>query len=185
MNFIFSFIWFFISIFEKIYWYIKRKNQIGTLSECGNSVTIGRHCTFLGNIFIGNDVYIGEYCRLQSVKSRIILGDHIMFGPNVSIHAGNHRIDLVGKFMKNVKSHEKREEDDLDVIIENDVWIGSGVIVLQGVVIGEGSVIGAGCVISNSVPPYSIVVGNKTRQVSKRFDADTILIHKRLLKDES
>jgi acetyltransferase-like isoleucine patch superfamily enzyme len=51
------------------------------------------------------------------------------------------------------------------VIIENDVWIGTGAVVLKGTRIGHGSIIGAGSVVSGNIPPRSLVVGNPARVV--------------------
>ncbi len=48
---------------------------------------------------------------------------------------GDHRTDIVGKPMFCITDAEKRPEDDADVIIENDVWIGANAIVLKGVTI--------------------------------------------------
>ena len=56
----------------------------------------------------------------------------------------------------------------VDIIIENDVWIGDNAIILSGAHIGEGSVIGAGSLISRNIPSYSIVVGNPGRVIGNR-----------------
>lgn len=48
----------------------------------------------------------------------------------------------------------------LPVVIEDDVWIGSGVIVLPGVTIGKGSVIGVGSIVTKDIPANVIAVGN-------------------------
>ena len=102
-----------------------------------------------------------------------------MFGPNVSIVTGNHRIDVIGKHMIDV--HEKREIDDLDVIIENDVWTGMGVTILKGVRIGEGSVIGANALITKDVPAYSIVTTKSEMIIRKRFSDEDLYIHKQII----
>jgi acetyltransferase-like isoleucine patch superfamily enzyme len=47
------------------------------------------------------------------------------------------------------------------------VWIGFDACMLPGVDIGEGSVIGARSVVSESVEPYSVVVGNPARVVRR------------------
>lgn len=65
-----------------------------------------------------------------------------MTGPNVSIITGNHRIDLIGRYMNTVSNDEKLPENDQDVIIEGDNWIGAGAIILNGVKIGIGAVVG-------------------------------------------
>ena len=54
-----------------------------------------------------------------------------MFGPNVQIHGGNHTINTVGSYMKEVD--DKKLGDDGNVIICDDVWIGAGSIILKGI----------------------------------------------------
>lgn len=181
MKYIYKIAWGVITIIEKFYWFIKRKVQKDQFNKCGKNVFISRYCHFNGMIEVGDDIYIGQGCRLQSTSSKIILGNHIMLGPNVSIHGGNHRTDIVGRLMKSIKLSEKRVEDDLDVIIENDVWVAANVIILKGVRIGEGSIIGAGCVISDNIPPYTIVTGNVLRKNRPRWTDEDIARHKLLL----
>ena len=67
-----------------------------------------------------------------------------MFGPNVTIITGNHRTDIIGKTMISVTINEKLPENDENVVINDDVWIGANAIILKGVTIGKGSVVGAG-----------------------------------------
>ena len=90
-----------------------------------------------------------------------------MIGPNLTVMGGDHRYDVVGVYMFDVK--EKKEDNDQVVVIEDDVWIGANVILLKGVVIGSGSVIGAGSVITKSIPPNSIVYGSAARVVRNRI----------------
>lgn len=62
------------------------------------------HGTFHFNrIEIGNDVYIGRNACFQSSYGKIVIGNHVMFGPNVHIHGGNHKINQVGMYMKAVQ----------------------------------------------------------------------------------
>ncbi len=55
-----------------------------------------------------------------------------------------------------------------DIVIEDDVWIGSGARVMDGVTIGRGAIIGAGAVVTKDVPPYSIALGVPARVVGRR-----------------
>jgi len=152
------------------------------MAACGKNVWIGRNWKITPDlIYIGDDVSIGVGSILQSTGSKIVLGNHIMFGPNVSVHGGNHRIDILGRYMKSITVDEKRKGiDDDDVIIEDDVWVGNGAIILKGVRIGKGSVIGAGVVVYKSVPPYSIVTSSKM-EIRKRFNEEQIEEHEKLL----
>ena len=76
-------------------------------------------------ITVGDDVSLGLRPCLIATRSQIRIGNHVMFGPEVAIRGGNHRIDVVGRFMKSVTDAEKRPEDDLGVVIEDDVWVGT------------------------------------------------------------
>jgi acetyltransferase-like isoleucine patch superfamily enzyme len=66
--------------------------------------------------------------------------------------------------------NDKKKGDDLDIIIQDDVWIASGVIILKGVTIGKGSIIGAGSLVNTNISPYSIAVGTPARVIKKRFN---------------
>jgi maltose O-acetyltransferase len=102
-----------------------------------------------------------------------------MFGPQVAVIGGRHNTSVVGRFMIDVT--EKRPEDDLGVVIQDDVWVGARAIILRGVVIGRGSIVGAGALVTKSVPPYAIVVGVPARVVRFRWDVETILEHEAAL----
>ena len=53
--------------------------------------------------------------------------------------------------------------ENQDVIIGNNVWIGAQVCVLPGVTIGDNSVIGAGSVVTKSIPTNVLAAGNPCR----------------------
>ncbi len=106
---------------------------------------------------------IGNYCSIASGVS-FLLG-------------GNHRINGLLTFpvkVKLVKSTPDEAVTKGKIVVEDDVWIGTGATILSGVTIGKGSVIGAGAVISQNVEPFSIVVGNPGKVVRKRFNDDVI-----------
>lgn len=173
-----------IDFIEKAVWYVKKENLRRRLGACGKNVHIGRHfmVTCPENIFIGDDVYIGDHCRLQSTNSHIYIGNHVMLAPEVAIHGGNHRYDIVGRYMKSIRLDEKREGiDDADVVIEDDCWVAGRSIILKGVTIGKGCVIGGGAIISKNTENYAIVVGCN-KQIGKRFTDEQIKIHEELLK---
>ena len=154
---------------------IKRK----MFASCGKNVIIAKGGTFTyNNIHIGNKVYIGDNAMFMSTRAKIFLGNNIMFGPHVFIITGSHRMDIIGKYMIDVKDIDKRPEDDKDVIIHDDVWVGASSIILKGVIVGEGSVIAAGSVVTKDVMPYSIVGGIPAKTIKMRFTPAEILKHK-------
>ena len=104
----------------------------------------------------------------MSTNAKVIIGNDVMFAPNVTIVTGDHRVDILDKPMMDVKESEKLPENDQDVIFEGDNWIGTRVIVLKGVTIGKGSVVAAGALVTKSVPPYAIVAGVPAKIIRTR-----------------
>jgi maltose O-acetyltransferase len=146
----------------------------------GRNFRFGPYGTYtFQTIFVGDDVSLNERPILLAAESKIIIGNKVMFGPEVMILAGDHNTSILGSFMYDVT--DKRPQDDRDVMIEDDVWIGSRAIVLKGVIIGRGSIVAAGTVVSRNVPPYAIVAGVPARVVKYRWDVDSILRHEEVL----
>ena len=134
-------------------------------------------------IHVGDDVSLGIGAVLWAVAPAYIeIRDKVIFGPNVTVMAGDHVMDVSGAFMADL--HEKRPGDDMPVIIERDVWIGANAIVLKGVTIGRGSVVGSGSVVTRSVEPYSIVCGVPARKLRDRFTPNQVREHEEFLGPE-
>ncbi|MBE6807672.1 MAG: CatB-related O-acetyltransferase [Ruminococcaceae bacterium] len=153
----------------------------------GNPVRIPTGCSFSGceNIHVGHHVYFGASTRILTTKAKLTIGNYVMFGPDVTIVTGDHRTDVLGRYMCALTDEDKRPEDDQDVIIQDDVWIGAGATILKGVTIGRGSVIAAGSVVTKSCPPYSIVGGVPAKVLKARFTEEEIALHERRLSGEN
>ena len=171
-----------IYIWEGLIWTIKRKYILRQMGAFGNGSSIGRNWSIPtpSKVFIGDDTSIGDHCRLQCVNSEIHIGSHVMLAAEVAIHGGNHRYDIVGRYIKSIGNDEHRSDDDGDVIIEDDCWIGGRATILKGVTIGRGSVIGGGAIITRDIEPYSVVVGVNI-VLRKRFTEEEINLHESLL----
>ena len=152
------------------------------LKKCGKDVRFGKNIEITwGNCSIGDDVYVGDDATFLCANAQLCIGDHVMFWPNCSIITGDHRIDIVGKYMSEVTVAEKLPENDLPVTIEGDNWIGANAIILKGVTVGTGSVVAAGSVVIHNVPPYSIVGGVPAKVISERFSPSEIQQHEKAL----
>jgi acetyltransferase-like isoleucine patch superfamily enzyme len=132
------------------------------------------------SIIIGSHVYIGPGAFFSASESSITIGNKVLFGPKVTIMGGDHNISPIGQYMYDVK--HKEPNDDLPVVIQDDVWVGTGAIILKGVTIGMGAVVAAGAVVTKDVPPYSIVGGVPAKVISMRFSESEIIEHKRILR---
>lgn len=150
--------------------------------SCGKKVLICRDCKATwNNVIIGNDVSINEGARFLNSRAKVIIKDHVMFGPNVTVITGDHRIDLIGRYMSSVTDNEKLKANDVNVIFEGDNWIGANVTVLKGVVIGKGAVVAGGAVVNKNVPPYAIVAGVPAKVIKMRFNEADIARHEEAL----
>ncbi len=158
-----------------------------SMAQCGKQVSIGRKFRAYGisNISLGSDVGLGESNTMMTARAKIRIGDHVMTGPNVTMITGGHRTDMVGRYMSTVTNAEKHPEDDCDIVLEGDNWIGANVTILRGVTIGRGAVIAAGAVVTKNVPPYEIWGGLPAHYIKARFDEDTLKEHIALLDNKN
>lgn len=148
---------------------------------CGRNVRFNPFDDFsYRTVFLADDVFIGKGAKFSAAAgNRIVVGRKVMFGPNVTIMAGDHNVSQIGRFMFDVC--EKSPENDQPVTIEGDAWIGAGATILKGVTIHWGSVVGAGAVVTRDVPPYAVVAGVPARVLRYRFGEQEIERHESLL----
>lgn len=128
---------------------------------------------------VGDYTSIPKGATFYCTEAPLTIGKKVIFGPHPTIITGDHRIDVIGKYI--MDSKEKLPENDAPVVIEDDVWTGANVTILKGVTIGKGSVIAAGAVVTKSFPPYSIIGGVPAKLLKMRFTPDEIEKHERLL----
>ena len=169
---------------HKVYWkYIELPLICKQLGGMGDRVSIQDDIKIFGpeNVYLGNDVSLGIGTMLMCTRAKIIFGDHVMFGPHVSVITGNHRIHVIGKYMTQLSDKDKLPENDAPVIFEGDNWIGCNAIILKGVTIGRGAVVAAGAVVTMDAPQYSIVGGVPARVISYRFSKLQIDEHEKCL----
>lgn len=135
-------------------------------AEIGNDCTIEPplHANWGGHhVHFGKGVYANFNLTLVD-DTHIYVGDHVMFGPNVTISAGTHPVDP--------ELREKGIQYNMPVRIGKNVWIGSGAQILPGVTIGENSVIGAGSVVTKDIPANVVAIGNPCRPMREIVKQD-------------
>lgn len=157
-----------------------------SFGKCGKYNNVGYNSRFIGikNIFLnGNKISIGENNYFMSTKAKIIVGSNVMFGPNVTMITGDHRIDAIGKHMSDVGDDEKIKKNDKDIILQGDNWIGANAIILKGITIGKGAVVAAGSVVTKDVDQYAIVGGVPAKLIRYRFTEEQKKIHEKMVKE--
>lgn len=122
------------------------------------------HANF-GGKFVHFGSYIYANFNLTLVDDApIYVGDHTMFGPNVTLVTAGHPIlphlrELVYQF-------------NAPVHIGKNCWLGAGVIVLPGVSVGDNSVIGAGSVVTKDIPANVVALGTPCKVVREIGERD-------------
>lgn len=158
--------------------------QLSQFAEKGHHVFLSHSADIIpSHIHCGHHVHIGPHASFMASIAHIYIGNYVVFGPNVTIRGGDHRIDLIGKHIYEIGEEEKLQENDKDVVIDDGVWCGCNVTILKGCHIGKGAVIAAGAVVTKDVPPYAIVGGNPAKVIKYRFTDEQISEHERILRE--
>ncbi len=114
-------------------------------------------------ISIGKDSLVGEYSVIRG-QGGVRIGDRVYTSPFSQLIAVNHVFDDPSRpFVDQGITAE-------GIVVEDDVWIGSGAIITDGVRVGKGAVVAAGSVVTKDVPPHT-VVGGVPAKVIREIDS--------------
>lgn len=109
------------------------------------------HCDYGKNIEVGENFFANYNCTILDV-GKVIIGNNVMFAPNVSIYTAGHPI--------HPDSRNSGYEYGIGVTIGDNVWLGGSVVINPGVHIGNNVVIGSGSVVTKDIPDNMIAAGN-------------------------
>lgn len=129
-------------------------------------------------IKIGRDSLVGEYTVIRG-QGGVEIGDRVYTSPFSQIIAVNHVFEDPGlPFIEQGITAE-------GIVIEDDVWLGSGAIITDGVRVGKGAVVAAGAVVIEDVLAHSLVGGIPARPIRKidnqqQIETEKIIYHLRM-----
>lgn len=133
---------------------IGRSTQVWAFVHILPGATIGDNCNVCDQVFIENDVVIGDRVTVKSgvqLWDGITLEDDVFVGPNAT-------------FTNDPFPRSKEyPEQFIRTTIRKGASIGANATILPGLNIGQYAMIGAGTVVTKDVPPFAIVVGNPAR----------------------
>ncbi len=115
---------------------------------------------------VNKNTELGKNVHMNGLKiygtAKVVIGDNF--------HSG-FGCELITDF-HNYENAEKLPYDDKyiykNIMIEDNVWLGSRVMILGGVTIGEGAIIQAGSVVVNNIPKYGIAGGHPAKVFKMR-----------------
>lgn len=107
-------------------------------------------------------VEIGKFCSIADGVTMLLGADH------------NIKSNTSYPFYCFLDNQEFYDNGEKNIIIGNDVWIGTDALIMGGVTIGDGAIIGARAVVNKDVAPYSVVCGVPAKHIKFRFDEKTI-----------
>ena len=107
---------------------------------------------------VNRRTYLGDNVNFNGLEvsggGKVVIGDNFHSGPGCLLITQTHNYD-VGEAIPYDDTYVLQE-----IVIEDNVWLGSRVIVLGGVRIGEGAIIQAGSCVVRDVPRCAIAGGH-------------------------
>lgn len=108
--------------------------------------SVGEGSVVMPGAIINTDASVGRHCIINtgvSVDHECVIGDYVHLSPHATL-CGN-------------------------VHVGEGSWIGAGTTIIQGINIGKWAVVGAGSVITEEVPDYALVFGNRPFTVKQGY----------------
>ncbi|MCH4552904.1 CatB-related O-acetyltransferase [Aestuariibaculum lutulentum] len=118
--------------------------------------------------FVGDKLRIGKFCMIASDVKFIMNGAN-----HLTESLTTYPFAIFGEDWKTVMDGKEYPKKG-DITIGNDVWIGYNATIMAGVTIGDGAIIATNSTVIKDVEPYSIVGGNPSKEIKKRFSDEKI-----------
>lgn len=136
---------------------IGKGTKIWHFSHIMPNCKIGDECNIGQNVVVSPEVELGKNVKVQnnvSIYTGVVCEDDVFLGPS-----------MVFTNVINPRSAIKRRDEYKRTLVKKGASIGANATIVCGNNIGEYSFIGAGAVVVKEVLPYSLVVGNPSKQI--------------------
>jgi len=137
---------------------IGRGTRVWINVQIRENAEIGEDCILSKDVYVDHGVRIGSRTKIQnsvSVYNGVTIGDDVFVGPHVTFT--NDRVPRAFNADWCVTPTE----------LKDGCSIGANSTIICGLIIGEFAMIAAGSVVTRDVEPYTLVMGNPARSVSK------------------
>lgn len=112
-------------------------------------------------LILGDFTGIGDYAHI-GCSGGVTFGSNVIAGPYLTCHSQEHITDDLDTPIRNQGTREA------EIVVGDDVWIGSRVTLLSGARVGNGCVVAAGSVVRGDFPPRSVIGGIPARVIKTR-----------------
>lgn len=114
-----------------------------------------------GNVSIGVNSHLGAFCYVNACYGKVTIGDDVAIGPGTKIFA----------YSNHYKKGQKVTDEKIvrNIVIGNNVFIGSNCSILPGSVIGDNVVVGAGAVVKGELKPNAIYGGIPCKKIKNSW----------------
>jgi acetyltransferase-like isoleucine patch superfamily enzyme len=149
--------------------------NIGAFTYAGageiRNTSIGRYCSIGGGVIIG---------RPQHPLDWAVMHPFTFNGTQHFRFSSEYKRLLDGKSIQKWRSVSFHE---LNVVVENDVWIGDQVSIMNSVNLGNGSVVAFRSVVTKNIDSYYVFGGIPAKKISRRFSELSISDFERITTD--
>ncbi len=146
------------------------------------------HSTIANPCHIGriNNLFIEDYVKIRygftvinAEKESVYIKKYTEIAPDVTIVTNNHRSTV--SIPQVILGESHINDKTADVVIEEDVWVGTRATILAGVTLGRGCIVGANALVNKPVPPYALVAGTPAKIIGVKFSLSDIEKHEETL----
>lgn len=179
---ILSFFYKYLAFKTFLNWCFNSFNIKYKLRQCGKNSIIENPCRIESprSVIIEENVNIRfGFSIINARNENVIIKRNTTIAPNVTIVTNNHVPTIGIPIFLLTSSHIN--DKSTDIVIEEDVWIGTNVTILAGASLGRGAIVGANALVTKRIPPYAVVTGIPARIVATRFSKEQIIMHEKLL----
>jgi acetyltransferase-like isoleucine patch superfamily enzyme len=138
------------------------------------------------HIGVPKNLYIEDFVKIRygltvinAKEESVYIKKYTVIAPDVTIVTNNHRSTIGIPQVILGESHIN--DKSADVIIGEDVWVGTRVTILAGVTLGRGCIVAANALVTKPVPPYALVAGMPARIIGVKFSLSDIERHEEIL----
>jgi acetyltransferase-like isoleucine patch superfamily enzyme len=126
--------------------------------KIGNNVRIDDFCILTGDITIGDNIHIACFCFLSG-QNGIVLEDFTQVGPRSTLLSGSDDFSGLSLIGPTIPDEYKPLMKKGKIIMRKHAVMGAHCVIFPGVIMAEGAALGACSLANRSLPAWTISVG--------------------------